>query len=157
MPTLLLFAPCEKAIIDSNGALSMISIIGNLSVNVPANAPAAPAGAILPYPWAIVTIWQLASDWEFDRAFEQRGTLISEGGSILIDTIAEVRFKRDALNNLATVVALLPGMPLSPGDLKVKVSIREKADPPREWRESGSFPMKLQLKPVEMPPTPVIH
>jgi len=158
MPNLLLFAPCEKAIIDANGALSMISIIGSVSLNVPANAPTPPAGAVLPYPWAIVTIWQVASDWEFDRAFEQRGTLISEAGSNLLDSIGEFRFKRDAVGkNLSTVVIFLPGMPLSPGDLKVKVSVREKADSPREWRELGSFPIQFQLKPVEMPPTSVIQ
>jgi hypothetical protein len=157
MPNLLLFAPCEKAIVDANGALSLISIIGSLSVNVPANAPAPPAGAILPYPWAIVTIWQLASEWEFDRTFEQRVALVFEAGITLADNIGEFQFKRDAPNNLSTVVIMLPGIPLSPGDFKVKVSVREKADQPREWRESGSFPMTLKLKPVEMPPSSVIH
>ena len=157
MPNLLLFAPCEKAIIDSNGALSVISIVGSISVNIPANAPVPPAGAVLPYPWAIVTIWQLTSDWEFDRAFEQRSTLISEAGSTLVDSIGEFQFKRDAANNLATVVIFLPGMPLSPGALKLKVSVREKADSPREWRELASFPILLQVKPVEMPPSSVIH
>jgi hypothetical protein len=153
MPNLLLYAPCEKAIIDANGALSIISILGKLTIAIPPNAPPPPAKALLPMPWAIVTIWQLISDWEFERTFEQRGYLISEAGTVLMDSVGQFQFKRDADSNLATVVVYLPGFPFSAGSLKVKIAIREKSDAQKEWRESGSFPLDLILKPVELPPT----
>src|SRR5260370_41113775 len=104
MPNLLLFAPCEKAIVDRNGALSLVSIIGKLTLNVPANAPQPPANSIMPMTWAIVSIWQLSSDWDFDRPFEQRGTLVSEAGVPLINSLAEFKFIKDTPNNLLSIV-----------------------------------------------------
>jgi len=153
MPNLLLFAPCEKAIIDASGALSLISIIGKLTISVPPDSPTPPASAMLPMPWALVAIWQLASDWEFDRIFEQRGSLTSESGGILMDSVAQFQFKRDAVNKLATVVVYLPGLPFSTGSMKVKISVREKTESPKEWKEVGSFPLDLELKPVAPPTT----
>jgi hypothetical protein len=154
MPHLLLLCPCEKAIIDRNGALSLISIMGKLTVGVPTNAPAPPANAALPMQWAIVTLWQATSDFDFGRPFEQRAALVSESGNTLIDTLATFEFKRDAANDsLAQIIAQIPGMPVgSVGNSKVKVWIRQKAEQPKEWKESGSFPFRLEFQPVSPPP-----
>jgi hypothetical protein len=154
MPHLLLLCPCEKAIVDRNGALSLISIMGKLTVGVPANVPPPPANAALPMQWAIVTLWQAISDFEFGRSFEQRAALVSESGDTIIETLATFEFKKDTPNDsLAQIIAQISGMPLSGlGNGKIKVWIRQKAEQAKEWKESGSFPFRLELQPVSPPP-----
>jgi hypothetical protein len=150
MPNLLLFVPCEKAIVDTNGSLSLISVMGKLTLKVPSNAPPLPPNAMLPMQWAIVSIWQQSSDWESGRTFEQRAALVSEAGDILVESLVAFKFTKDQLHQ---VIANESGMPIgSLGALKVKVWIRDKADPPKEWKEVASFPLTLEVQPVP-PPT----
>lgn len=153
MPTLLLFAPCEKAIVDMNGAISLISVMGRLTVNIPSNAPSPPANATLPMQWAMVSLWQQSSDWESGRTFEQRAALVSDSGTILADTIAAFEFKKDSSNqSLHQVIAQVPGMPIGNlGNLKVKLWIREKTDSPKEWKEAASFPLRLEVQFIPPP------
>src|SRR5208337_2878439 len=106
-------APCEKAIVDINGALSLISVMARLTINVPNNAPPPPANAALPMQWTMVSIWQQSSEWESGRTFEQRAALVSDSGNILVDTIAAFEFKKDPSHQaLHQVIAQVPGMPI---------------------------------------------
>jgi len=151
MPNLLIFAPCEKAIIDRNGALSIISVMGKLTVGVPANVPPPAANAMLPVQWAMVSLWQQSSDWETGRTFEQRAALVSEsGGNDLLTSIAVFQFTKET--PLFQVVAQVSGMPVSiAGKLKFKIWVREKTEPPKEWKEAGSFPFVLEIQPLPPP------
>jgi hypothetical protein len=154
MPTLLFFVPCEKAIIDRNGALSIISIMGKLTVGVPSNVPPPAANAMLPVQWAMVSIWQQSSDWEIGRTFEQRAALVSESGNDLLTSIAAFQFSKET--PLFQVVAQVSGMPMSiAGNLKFKVWVREKTEPSKEWKEAGSFPFVLEIQPMPPPDAPV--
>lgn len=149
MPALLLFAPCEKAIVDRNGALSLVSVMAKLTVGVPGGAPPLPANALLPMQWAIVSIWQQASEWERGRAFEQRAALVSEAGTILLDSVTEFRFTTEPTHQ---VIVQIAGLPIGAvGANKTKVWIRDKSESPKEWKEAGSFPLTIEIAPVSPP------
>jgi hypothetical protein len=56
MPINLIYAACEKVIIDENKNTSLISIIDKLTVTAPGNAEI-PNNAVVPKEWAIYASW----------------------------------------------------------------------------------------------------
>lgn len=57
MPKLLIFAPCEKIIIDDQGNATLIVIMQNVSVSV-SEGSELPRDAVTPKEWAVFTLWQ---------------------------------------------------------------------------------------------------
>jgi hypothetical protein len=83
MPTLLLFAPCEKVILDADGLVSLITIIEKLQVVIP-------TGIQLAHNTAIPMRWQLIAMWIVDNdemgLYEQMADVAIEDGSIAMHT-----------------------------------------------------------------------
>ena len=76
MPRLLMFAPCQKAIIDQQDqSISMISILTGIKAQpLPDDqnrATPVPPNAAAPFKWAAVSVWLRQPD-DGDRTFEQR-------------------------------------------------------------------------------------
>jgi len=69
MPTLLIFAPCEKIIIDKAGSFSLIGLMESISVSSPAGA-VIPQDAVGPKEWAVFCQWQMR-EGESTRPFSQ--------------------------------------------------------------------------------------
>src|SRR5271166_2274642 len=147
MPNLLFFAPCEKVILDSGNATSLITILEEVKIQIIAGTPI-PVGSTVPMQWAIIALWEQSSAWDQGRAFEQRTALVSPTGKHLIETLASFTFDKARYR----IVNQILGMPISePGLHRVKVWIRDKSDPPKEWRETASFPILIEL----LPPLPL--
>jgi hypothetical protein len=69
MPKLLIFVPCEKIIIDAGGNASLIVLLQDIGLEVPAKTPV-PREAVTPKEWAIFTAWKIATE-DFGRTFKQ--------------------------------------------------------------------------------------
>lgn len=149
MPNLLFFAPCEKVIVDNGNTCSLISILEEVKVQIIAGTPV-PANTTVPMQWAVLALWEQSSGWDHDRAFEERIALISPTGKHLVETVLSFTFDKARYR----VIAQILGMPISePGPHRVKTWIRDKSDPPKEWREAASFPILIELLPPPSPPS----
>jgi len=124
---LLILAPCDKVIIDKLGNPSLISIIQNLNVEVPADNPV-PSNAVVPREWYIFSHW-LVADEEIGREFVQRTVIVLPSGDVFGDpaTGSSVPFKaKDISANIAQVIVNLNGFPIGmAGPITVKVWIEE--------------------------------
>jgi hypothetical protein len=142
MPTLLFFAPCEKAIIDeTTKSFSLISLLEEITVEVAPNS-SPPPNVVLPFQWAITTLWQQQTPNENGHTFQQRVTFSpdSEPSDVMIETVADFTFSNLRQRVIARVVGLRIG---KPGAHTLKLWIRDKKDSEDEWREVASFPMQL--------------
>src|SRR5437867_283000 len=78
MPRLLLFAACEKFIIDQQNNASMISLLQELAIPVQDNT-VPPSGAAAAMKWDAVAIWLKGED-DFGKTYEQRIALFEPSG-----------------------------------------------------------------------------
>jgi hypothetical protein len=137
MPRLLLFAPCEIAIVAQNGTLSLISIIAEfIQQNVPEILPEN-TGSV--FRWMIVAEW-LLTDVEMHLEWEQRLRLVSHAGELAmgLEHIA-------ALNNVQSrhrMIAQLQAIPILPaGDYALEASIRQTGT--QEWTSTSLYPLRF--------------
>jgi hypothetical protein len=138
MPTLLLFAPCEKVIVDQDNVVSLISILQEANVQL-TSADAPPENASAPMQWAIFTFWK-KDDGDGANTFEQRAALASASGAILLESVATL----ELMLPFQRVVHLITGLPVgTAGKHAIKLWLRQKADPPGEWKEVASFPLTI--------------
>jgi hypothetical protein len=140
MPKLLIFAPCEKAIISQENTVSMITILEELKVQVPRDQPI-PSNSAFPMQWAILTLWQ-QQEGDEDKEFEERCDLLSEEGKNLITAKLTFRLPK----RLGRVLMNMVGFPIEPGQCRIKMYLRE-IEPSSEWKEIAEYPLKLQVEP----------
>src|SRR5260370_11142903 len=90
MPRLLAFLPCEKVIIGQDGNPSVISILQQFNVPLPAGAKVDPHSMGM-FRWDIFSLWErLAGDEE--KEFEQRCELISPDGRKSVEAVLKFKF-----------------------------------------------------------------
>lgn len=77
MPKLLLFAPCEQALIDQNSNLSLISLLQEIRLALPETIPEKAQGAIK---WLIVTLWERLERDDPNTSYKQRWELVAPDG-----------------------------------------------------------------------------
>src|SRR5262249_17249286 len=75
---LLLFAACEKCIIDQRNAASLIGLFLELKVQVAEEQRPEPK-TVIPMKWDVVTLW-LRTDDDSTKTYEQRIVLVNPGG-----------------------------------------------------------------------------
>lgn len=152
MPRLVLFAVCEKAVIDQQtNVVSLLSLLENINVQIPAGS-IVPANAAIPITWATATILQLLPE-DTGKTFEQRTAFVNNVGMTQIETpIAPFQFKPAAIFH--RIVSTIVGMPIGSAGLQsVKCLLREKGT--TNWTEIGSYPIQINWTSV-VPPT-IIH
>ena len=116
------------------------------------NVPPPPANAIMPLQWYAIVLWQRGSDWEVGRRFETRIGLVSAGGALLTEGVASWEFQKNA--NSHSILNVFNGCPIGDGGpLKVKLWNREQTNPPKEWKEIATFPIEIEFKKADSPPT----
>lgn len=101
MPRLLLFAPCEKVIIDGqSNQVTVISLIQDVKIAAPSGASAIeiPQGSVAPFPWSVLTIWERESGDQNVR-YEQSSILRSPTGETLSEAHppTQLRFERPSV------------------------------------------------------------
>jgi hypothetical protein len=83
MPKLLLFAACEKVIIDQDSNVaSLISVLQDITINIPLNAQM-PENAILPMKWHAFTIWLQQPEDKGKRYIQELELCAPDGGILL--------------------------------------------------------------------------
>jgi hypothetical protein len=144
---LLLFAPCERVVIGSEGdnTASLIALLQGFTVELgelpsPSEnaAPDAPA-PLVPIPWYVFTLW--ANDFS-GRTFRQRFVLQSPRGRELITGETSMAMHPD--KRFHRVNSKLPGFPLDgPGDYWLILSLKTDDG---EFVERMRFPIPITSK-----------
>jgi len=139
LPKLLMFAPCEKVIIDQNNNSSMISILHNLQVEV--GAAELPQDAAVPMRWDIFTLWLREASDE-GKKFEQICELLTPEGKRATGATISFEMTKGVQRNVMTLM----GFPVvsSGGQYLLRLSLKE-AGEDRERREVAEFPISLSL------------
>jgi hypothetical protein len=148
MPKLLLFAACEKAMVDQNNVASLMSLLEEINVQVPPGV-VPPANAMAPMAWTIFSLWE-RTPADQGKIFEQRSALMTAAGAIRVETpVAVIELKTDRHRVIGTIM----GMPVAnPGPHFVKAFIREKGG--ANWTEAGSYPLTIKWVSTT---TPTVH
>lgn len=143
MPSLLFVAPCDRVILDANGIVSLISILDEIKFQIVGDT-VVPTDTTVPMSWNVVTLWEQSSPYDNGRNFEQRTVLSSESNEIVIEARATWTFDKPKQR----VINLILGMPIkNPGKHRIRISIREQTDPPKEWKEVATYPLLIELVP----------
>lgn len=136
MPKLLMFAPCEKVIIDQNNNPSLIGVIQGLTTPLPTETQT-PPGAFGLMRWDIFTLWQ-RQDGDEEGEYEQECQLIGPGGSTTIQTSMRFKFVGPTQRNIMS----LYGFPLATvGVHLLKLWLRDPRG--RLSDEIASFPLTI--------------
>ena len=138
MPKLLVFAPCEKVLIDQDGNASLIAMFNELRrpsiADIPANAQA-------PIRWNILTLWYREPS-DAERKFEQRCILVAPDGSTAVDNRVEFAMSGGLMHRNVTTVF---GFPISQAG-EYSLSLRLKAaDEQGDGQEIAAFPMFVKI------------
>jgi hypothetical protein len=138
MPKLLLFAACEQVITDVTNTLSLMKLLQEITVNLPAGVPSPPGNAGSPMQWSVVSIFA-QQPGDSTKRFEHYVTLTTSGGQILVQTpISLFELKTDQHRIIGQVM----GFPIGYADtLQLKCFLREKGN--TNWNECGSYPIKV--------------
>lgn len=139
LPKLLMFAPCEKVIIDQNNNSSVISILQDLQVEV--GPTELPQDAAVPMRWDVFTLWLREASDE-GRKFEQICELLTPDGKRATGGTISFEMTMSMQRNVMTLM----GFPLVPsgGQYLLRLSLKE-AGEDRERREVAEFPILLSL------------
>ncbi len=82
MPRLLLFAPCEKLIVDEDANPTLFTVIQNISVAVPTGQQI-PSDVMSPHGWDVVTLWYPESG-DDGKTFHERLEFEQPDGSVAV-------------------------------------------------------------------------
>jgi hypothetical protein len=140
MPKLLIFAPCERVIVDDIGKqVSMVSVLESLTV-----AFGVPEDAVVPLPWMVLAFWR-REEGEEDKEFEERVQLVLPNKEIYAED--RVKFKMIKPNHRVrhSFFGIRVGMA---GDNFIRLSVRP-ADNESEWQDVAEFPILVLHNVVE--------
>lgn len=138
MPKLLIFAPCEKVIIDQNNNPSLISVIQELVSPLPPDTQI-PPNAMGLMRWDIFTLWQQETG-DDQKEFVQDCALVGPTESSGIQGSMAFRFTGLAHRNIMSIY----GFPLANvGRYELKLWLREAGSDERDRTEIASFPLLI--------------
>ena len=137
MPKLLLFAPCEKVLIDeSTKSISLIAVLQEIHYKVPPGATL-PTNASIPLQWSIVTLWQEEPP-DAEVEFEQRVALTTHSNQMLFENVSRWRFEKPNQRMIANV----SGFPAS-GGRRLSINLSYRVASARDWIDVASFPLEV--------------
>src|SRR5437016_1067839 len=124
MPKLLLFAPCEKLIIDEQKNPTLICILQRISVTLPPNVQLTKE-LLAPREWDICTIWEPGEGDSKDTFSQHIEIILPDGSNSQLSATGEFTFQENTLhrNNIH-----INGFPIGlAGEYRIKL-----------WLESGN-------------------
>jgi hypothetical protein len=143
LPRLLLFAPCQKGIIDKNeSTVSMISLING--VTVARLGEEIDENAVLPYSWCAVSAWFKEAEDE-GANFEDLVELVSPDGNVLVRSMIPFTLPARIHQNLHNSFGFPAGRA---GIYTLRLSIRRV---PNEngWSVVSEYPIEVAHKSAE--------
>lgn len=141
MPTLLLFAACERVIIgQEDNSLSLVSVMTGVSAQLPfAMDQPIPENTAIPLRWYLVALWKNEPD-EIGIPFDQRVTLETSGGTELVHGEQKLETQLPLLRSINAMTIFPVG---TIGTLTAKIFLRGKSSG-SEWLQYGTFPIDVQ-------------
>jgi len=94
MPKLILFAVCEKVILDGQNNASIINVVHGLQAAIPTQGPIIgpiPRNAVAPTTWSIFALWKPAPG-DTDKEFLQKSEVLWPDGTVFNTTEAPFKF-----------------------------------------------------------------
>jgi hypothetical protein len=139
MPRLVIFAACEKAIIDqSTNVASLMSLLQEINVEVPPGE-SVPSDAKIPMTWSIAAILKALPE-DRNKRFEQRSVMTNDNGQTLLETPI-VAF--DMAADFHRILSQIHGMYIgSAGTYEIKCLLRETGT--SEWNEVARYPIVIK-------------
>lgn len=147
---ILIFAPCEKVILDKAGNPSLISILQTVTVQVPEGATI-PRNAVAPKEWYVFAHW-IADENEIGKSFSQKSQIILPDGSVFDPpAVISSPFKVETLDKMIVQNTIsFQGFPIGlPGPLKVRIWIDDEDG--KHVTDILEYPLKLNY--TAIPPT----
>ena len=128
MPELLMFAGCEKLLVDEMGNPSLISLLQTITVDIPANI-AVPPNILSPNQWDVVTLWRALTDDEVGAEYTQIVEVVMpEGGAMPLRS--QVTFALPPRNAVHRNKVHVIGIPVSvAGEVRVTLRIHRPGEP----------------------------
>lgn len=146
MLKLLLFAPCEKIVEDkSTNNISLISIMQEVTFEVPKEMIPLPAKAMVPQAWSVFSMWQREADERPE--FETKVSMVSPDGELILETeVAKIDFLNHKVLS-QRVVMHISGFPVGyTGQCHVVLKTKQKGD--TEYSEAARFPITINQKAI---------
>jgi len=133
MLKLLLFAACEKVIVDLQGQSSMVGLLEQVQVTVLKEMD---PSMVTPFKWSIVTLWHREEDVPTPVKYQERMDLFRPDGVKAFQADSEFQVS-NAYRNFRQN-ADLPFMPIGlPGEYLLKLSLKTGE---QDWREIAIYP-----------------
>jgi len=122
MPKLVLFAACERVLIDQQNMLSLVGVIQELKVQVPESGQVPSATSSAPIKWDVITQWAKLPD-DTGKNFEQRIAMFNPAGqATAVSAVAALDLSGTYNRTIATVL----GFPIgTPGRHTIKLWLSE--------------------------------
>lgn len=135
MPRLVIFAACEKVIIDErSNALSLISLLEGIEVDVTGEMP---IDARIPFRFEVVSEWAREAG-ETSKQLEQKIEIVRADKTVSMSMTLPVTFNEGTLRFRS--VTSIDGVPVGvPGELSVTLSSREAGK--SIWAKVGRYPI----------------
>jgi hypothetical protein len=103
MPKLILFAACEKAIVDQQNVVSLISVFQELKIQVPEAGPVPAADANAAMKWDVIAMWESTAS-DAGKRYEQRVALFDPAGQpTAVSGVSPIETTAATHRNIATI------------------------------------------------------
>lgn len=154
MPRLLLFVPCEKALVGADNGLSLINALSSVTtLTVPPGQEMDDATkATARKEWTIVTVWR-REPGDAGRRFEQQTTMTDASGKVRFQAVTEFEMAK----TFHRLLGKIPGFPSDAGEYTLAVSLRHVGE--QGWTPKGEYPLLVATRQIgtEAPATPDGH
>jgi hypothetical protein len=138
MPRVLLFAPCERVIIEHGAnTISLIALLQNLNLPLPESIPT-PAKALASIRWYALAIWRRDDD-DATTNYQQRVALRMPDGSEPIEALTDFVMSKEQHRNIVQFQGLPVGQQ---GECTLTLSYRQTGD--EHWTEVGAYPLQIR-------------
>jgi hypothetical protein len=136
MPKLLIFVACQKAILDTEGLVSLIQIIEGIEISVPKDLP--PRTAV-PARLETISVWNLE---EGETGLYEQKIEAVEDGVVAMHT--EPRTLESSPGRLgAKIISAITAVPVTEGRLEFRLSYRRIGDP--QWTLVANYPVRMTV------------
>lgn len=137
MPNLLLFAPCQKVIINGqDNTVSLIGLLENVTVSVEDGSVS--ENAVAPSPWDVIVIWERLPE-DMGILYDQRIQLLLADGNESLESVVQFEMAERTIRNMLNI----RGFPIGQaGSCALRLSIRE-ANTGEDWRVLAGYPITV--------------
>jgi len=140
MPKPILLAACDKVILDTDGLVSLITLIEKLEIKIPSNIDL-PVHTSIPMRWSILAVW---SDQKTDEGtYEQMTEVALADGTIAMHSVPEVIQQGVPSSTGAKMISTLTAVPVTNGSIEVRLHYRKVGDP--KWIQAATYPIEIIL------------